>query len=1074
MRITFPILLIFASFIIGCTKEKQPVEYVNPFIGTANSVRPSIWEANGGTYPGAVLPFGMVQVTPDDYHYNSLHIKSFTLLDHVSGYPKGSKGNFHIMPFVGDINSGEETYSRFSHENEKASPGYYSVFLDDYSIQAEMTVTEYAAFFSFNFLGSGNPGIVVSGIGNPKIDKNGYLTGICNGYYFCLMVSVESHQLSIEDSQVVIRFPNAQMDNVMIKVGFSYNGIEQAEANLQYTISGWDFARVKQNARETWETQLNRIRVEGKNEENKEIFYTAFYHSFLAPHIISDYGDPKRYSGLSPWDTYKCKQPLIALLEKNTQADMIKSVLEQYDKDGKMDAGPMTGVHNVPIIVDSYFKAIQNFDIGKAYEAMKASLMESPFGRENIKDFIEYKYVPSEIGYSVTKTLEYAFDYWAMAQMAKELNYTGDYNLLIERSRYYSNIFNPDTKFMTAKSMSGEWRKGGYREGDKWAYNWTTVHDIQGLINLTGGKCEFVELLDSCFQNGNYFHDNEPPLQNAYLYCYAGQPWKTQETVREIMQLDYSTVPGGLSGNDDLGALSAWYVFSAMGFYPVCPGRPEYVFGSPIFDKVTIIPEGGEPFIIEAKNVSQKNKYIHSTKLNGDTCKNLWINHKAIMRGGMLQFEMGELPQKRIIEDRYLPASETKDIPDFRINNWELSTNVTKADEVVEIKVDIQNRSSSVGSFPVNVFLENSLFATHWFKIDPGEKTTKTVSARFYEPGVFNLSINNQAVKQIEVKSGVKATFAYRDFSLPSPPVVHVNDPVCIKVKVKNVGSFKGEEEVVLVQNNISSGKQKAVLNPGEEKVITFKQRYDSAGYFDIQIGNGKTEKLLVYDDHFPSTRIQGRQLNPIMSYAFDETNTTKIRDLSENQNDAVVIGEVEWVDGIFGKAIKTNAAKNAYVEIPDISAYDKIADGKVMSILLWVYPKDEKNFADIISKGDLNVIQIRASNTEVNYYSGGYQRGEAYTLLPENWNRSWHHIAGVSDGEYLTLYIDGKCVVKKILEDKQNYTGTTNNLWNIGRNAANPDRAFDGYIDHVMVFDRALKENEIKNIMLFYDDKSR
>jgi hypothetical protein len=832
----------------------------------------------------------------------------------------------------------------------------------------------------------------------------------------------------------------------------------------------WEFEQVKLAAQETWRNVLNKVIVESDNEIDKELFYTALYHSYLSPQIISDSGQPKRYAELSPWDTYKCKQPLITLLDRDIQSNMVQSVLEQYKQNGVMNPGAMTGVHNVPILVDSYFKGI-DFDVNVAYEAMKASLLKAPYGRRDIKSFFEHNYVPAEKSYSVTKTMEYSYDFWAMAQLAKELGKTEDYNILIEKSQYFKNIYNPDTKFMTAKSLSGEWERGGYREGDKWSYNWTSTHDIQSLINLAGGKEEFVNQLDTCFQTGKYFHDNEPPLHNAYLYAYAGQPWKTQEVVRNILELDYSNQPGGLSGNDDLGALSAWYVFSSMGFFPVCPGRPEYVFGSPIFEKVTISTEGGKPLVIQAKNVSKENKYIQSVRLNGIAYKNLWISHQDLISGGTLEFEMGDKPLVEEIEYKYLPLSETKTKPDFSIKKWELSKTKAGANEPFEIAATIQNEGTSAGSVPLTIVVNGNPIETKWFLVDGKVTAVKTVSLRLYEPGNYKIGIKGETSKNIEVVADKKAIFSYENLVLPTPSIAEVNSAVVFNTRIKNIGSFSGTENINLSINGRSVDKVVLQLKPGESQEVNFENSFSKEGLYKIKIGKTDAEKLLVYGPEFTEEAVYTKSVKPLMAFDFNTPDVESVEDFSSIKNNAIVHGAVEWVDGIFGKAIKTNAYKDAFIEIPDHPEYNKIADGKILTIMLWIYPMDEKNFADIISKGDLNVIQVRASNTEVNYYSGGYQRGEAYTLLPEDWNRNWHHLVGVSDGQSLKLYIDGNLMVTKVLEEAINFTGTTSQPWNIGRNAVNPDRVFDGYIDQLMIFDKVLSVEEIKEFMLFIKD---
>ena len=1048
---------------------QEPVDYVNPFIGTENSIRPSIWEANGGTYPGAVLPFGMVQVTPDNYHFNTLFIKNFSLLNHTSGYPYGSSGDFHIMPFSGEFESIKSTGSSFQHKNEIAKPGYYSVFLDKHSVKAEMTATEHSGFFRYSFLEKKSNGIVIYGIKEVKADEKGRLMGKCGGYYFVLELNCVGAEINIDETKVVLQLHNSTKE-ILVKIGFSLTSADNAEKNLDSEIKGWEFEQVKLAAHKIWNKKLRKVIVETNNETNKELFYTALYHTYLAPSITSDHGSPKRYAGLSPWDTYKCKQPLLTLLNPVIQSDMIKSVLEQYKKDGVMDPGPMTGVHNVPILLDSYVKGI-DMDITSVYEAMTASLLKPPFGRRDIKSFFEGNYVPAEKSYSVTKTMEYSYNFWAMAQMAKELGKTSDYDLLIEKSQYFKNSYNPDTKFMTAKSLSGDWERGGYREGDKWSYNWTSTHDIQSLINLAGGKNEFIKQLDSCFQTGKYFHDNEPPLHNAYLYSYAGHPWKTQEVVRNIMELDYSAKPGGISGNDDLGALSAWYVFSSLGFFPVCPGRPEYIIGSPLFEKVTIYSDKGEPFIIKSNNVSKKNKYIQSIRLNDKVYKNLWLSHHDLISGGTLEIEMGDKPLIAEINRENLPLSETKTKPDFSIKKWELSKTTAGANEPFGIVASIQNNGTCTGSVSLTVLVNEKVVETKWFLIDGNVTTSKTVSLRLYEPGNYIIGINGESTQNIEIVADKKAEFSYENLNLPSPPIANINGAVVFKTRIKNIGSFSGTKNINLFINGNVVDSFALQLKPGESKEIKFENTFLQEGLYEIKIEKTEAEKLLIYGPELFEKAIYNKSIKPIMAFDFNTPNVGSIEDFSDLKNNAIVHGDVEWVNGIFGKAIKTNAYKNAYVEIPEHNEYGKIADGKIMTIMLWIYPMDEKNFSDIISKGDLNVIQVRASNTEVNYYSGGYQRGEAYTLLPKDWNRNWHHLVGVSNGKSLKLYIDGKLMVEKLLGKDMNFASTTGHPWNIGRNAANTDRAYNGYIDQLMIFDKALSDTEIKEFMLFIKD---
>ena len=1062
--ISFALLL---PAIISCS-TKEVVEYVNPFIGTANSLVPSKWEANGGTYPGAAWPFGMVQATPENYHYHQLSINAFSLINHTSGYPNGSSGNFWIMPFESDDSSGSvNPHSKFSHEHETASSGFYSVLLQDYGILAEMTVSERTAFFRFHFIRGSSHNVLIRDILDPEKSGDGQLTGKSGGYFFVLSVQPNPSALKLENDKALLRWDDQASDELLIKISFSKNNVSAAIQNQKDEIAHWNFDRAKRAAQKKWRDQLSQVEIEGGTKDQKTIFYTALYHTLLDPHLISDSHGPDRYSGLSPWDTYRCKQPLIALLHPAKQSEMIESVLDVYDKNGMMDPGPMTGMHNIPIIADSYFKGIDIGDPELAYAAMRRSLLQKPYARPDIASYWKYGYVPADISYSVTKTVEYSYDCWAMAEFAKALQKSDDYQFLIDKSHAYRHLFNVNTKFLAARSISGDWEKGGFREGDQWTYLWSAQQDIQDMINLAGGKEEFTRQLDQCFDEGHYFHDNEPPLHQAYLYCYAAKPWKTQQRVNKIMVKNYSNNPGGLSGNDDLGALSAWYVFTAMGIYPVTPGIPEYVLGAPIFDKVTIHLQNGNMFIIDATNNSAKNIYVNSIALNGVPYNNLFLKHRDILRGGRLTFSKTPVPDTAQQYNRqHLPYSLTKAEPDLELASWEVEPKKVEGGQPIHLTLTIKNAKQLAGSMLFTVQDNDSTIHTQWLLAKPETITKKQIEVQIYRSGIHKISLNHQKPIRVEVTPNPKPNYVYGNISFPSPPICSVGSAVNFSVEIQYSGSNNQQKTVDLFENGIVADRQKLTFSPGARLDITFTHTFSKEGIYQIAIDDQTSQPLLVYGPNYHSDESTAT-LKPLIYYNFNEGKGREVIDHSGHGNNAEVINNVEWVDGIFGKAIKTDAGQNAYVQILAQHNPDKIGNGHILSILFWVYPMDEENFADIISKGDLNVIQVRASNHEVNFYSGGWQRGEAYAEVPENWNRHWHHIAGVSNEDTLKLYIDGRLAVTKVIEKDKNYNLNTAMPWNIGRNAQNPGRLFHGYIDEVKIFDQSLTADEIVRQMM-------
>ena len=709
--------------------------YVNPFIGTGG---------HGHTFPGAALPFSMVQLSPDTYtrgwdwcsgyHYSDSSIMGFSHT-HLSGTGRGDLMDIMVMPMVGEIkwdpgsreNPDEGYRSRFSHQKEEASPGFYSVFLDDYGIHTSFTVTPRTGFHRYQFPASQGSHIIFDLThGRPgdkeietyiKIKNDTLITGLrrSSGWapdqhvYFAARFSkpFQSHRLNVDGEQKdqvilgmgkqvkgVFSFSTKEGEIIHLKIGISPVSELGALNNLDIENPGWDFDKVRSTAEDIWEQELRKIRVESEDKRRKEIFYTAAYHSYLAPYLFSDVDhkfrgvdqkihiatDFTRYTVFSLWDTFRATHPLFTITQKGRVAEWIRSMLSFYVESGFLPEWPlmgnethtMIGYHAVPVITDAYFKGIRDFDVEQAYAAMKNSAKQDHFGIDHLK---KYSYIPSELeNKSVSKTLEYAYDDWCIAQMAEALGKQDDYSYFLERAGAYKNVFDHSTGFMRGKSAEGDWvtpfdptysSHHGYDfvEANAWQYTWFVPHDVQGLVDLMGGREQFIAKLDALFELsseikgedasmditgliGQYAHGNEPSHHVAYLYNYAGQPWKTQEKVHRILNELYDNTPKGLSGNEDCGQMSSWYIFSAMGFYPVNPMGGVYVFGTPIFDKVTIPLENGRSFVIEANNLSSENKYIRSITLNGESIERTWISHHEIMAGGRLVFEMSYEPNK--------------------------------------------------------------------------------------------------------------------------------------------------------------------------------------------------------------------------------------------------------------------------------------------------------------------------------------------------------------------------------------------------------------------------------------------
>ena len=737
MKKLLPIVILL-SVLSSCQPEDSLYTFVNPFIGTGG---------HGHTFPGPTVPFGMVQLSPDTrlngwdgcggYHYSDSVIYGFSHT-HLSGTGVSDYGDIIFAPTTGEIvyhNGSNQTtgYSSiFSHSKEIAEAGFYQVFLEDYQIDVSLTTTHRAGFHKYIFPKSNQSNIIIDlehrdEVLESEIEIIGHneLVGFrrSNSWatdqhiYFVAQFSKDFNKAEISRAGVIIdtkkanhkmlkasvSFNTDANEEILVRVGISPVSVASARKNLEQEINHWDFNKTRNQAQDLWNRKLSKIKIES-DPKTKEIFYTSLYHSCIAPNLFMDVDGSYRgtdlkvhqtsefvnYTVFSLWDTYRSTHPLFTLIDQEKTLDFIHTFLNQYDKGGQLPVwelagsytGCMIGYHSIPVIVDAYMKGIRDFDVNKAYEAMVNSADQKHLGLESYQNdgFISAN-LETE---SVSKTLEYAYDDWCIAQMAKKIGKDADYRRFIKRAQSYKNIFDPNTGFMRAK-MNHSWFSPfdpaevnfNYTEANSWQYSFYVPHDIQGLANYLGGKDSLDAKLDDLFTSpskifgrhqiditgliGQYAHGNEPSHHMAYLYNFVNRPWKTQERVSEILNNLYTTFPDGLSGNEDCGQMSSWYVLSAMGFYSVTPGMDYYVIGSPRLEQVILSFENNRTFKITAKGASKENPYIQSALLNGKDFNRSYILHNEIMNGGQLDFIMGSTPNKYW-------ASQNNQIPKSSIN----------------------------------------------------------------------------------------------------------------------------------------------------------------------------------------------------------------------------------------------------------------------------------------------------------------------------------------------------------------------------------------------------------------------
>lgn len=709
----------------------QLTKYVDPYIGTG---------FHGHVFLGADVPYGAVQLGPTNlsegwdwcsgYHYSDSTITGFSHT-HLSGTGIGDLGDISVMPVVGNVKltrgkAGDQQsgyYSLFSHAQEVARPGYYSVQLKRYNVKAELTASKRVGFHQYTFPASAASKIILDlkpGIGwdmatetfirqenDTTISGYRYSKGWAadQRIYFTAVFSKPMKKFSVYDSTVVKNgaelkgtnikgiafFDTKSGEQIMLKVAISPVSVENAKLNMKAEIPGWNFGQQVARANDDWNKELGRIVIKNDDLSRMKIFYTALYHTMIAPSVFNDVngdylGTDKKvyknaaftnYTTFSLWDTYRAAQPLMTLINSEKVSDIVNTFLAIYKQQGKLpvwhlmgnETNTMVGNPALPVVADAYLKGIKGFDKDLAYEAMKSTGMMDERGLKLVKKF---GYIPADsVVESVAMGMEYAIADWSVAQVAKQRGNKEDYAYWSKRGANYKNYFDKETRFMRGRIADNKWRtpfnpfqaihrQDDFTEGNGWQYLWLVPQDVEGLIGLLGGNKPFVAKLDSLFIAkgdmgaesspdisgliGQYAHGNEPSHHIAYLYAYAGQPYKTADKVRYIMDNLYTDKFDGLSGNEDVGQMSAWYIFSALGFYPVNPANGMYVFGSPVVNEATLKVGEGKTFSLSVKNNTRANKYIQSVTFNGKPYTHAYILHSDLIKGGKMVMQMGAKP----------------------------------------------------------------------------------------------------------------------------------------------------------------------------------------------------------------------------------------------------------------------------------------------------------------------------------------------------------------------------------------------------------------------------------------------
>ncbi len=713
------VLCICLFFSGAISAQKEYTKYVNPFIGTA---------FNGHTFPGACLPFSMIQTGPvtgvmgwqycSEYVYDDTRIWGFSQT-RLNGTGCADLGDILVMPVTARLDR-KDYLSNFRKETEIAHPGYYEVMLDETGVKAELTATPHVAYHRYTYLKADSASLLVDLQNAPSWTEEQYrshvlacevnwenantLSGhvrtsiwVNKDVYFVMTFNRPMQKMvnlplleKEKGNKMLISFDLQQNEVLEVKISLSSSSIEGAKKNLQAELPGWGFDETVKAADKKWNSYLSRIDVQGTDDQ-KTNFYTCFYHSLIQPNNIADvdgtYRNAKNeiqkaegeefYSTFSLWDTFRAAHPFYTMIVPEKVNPFVRSLVSQGEVQGFLPIWALWGKetycmianHGVAVVAEAYHKGFRGFNTEKAFEMIKKSQTVSHKQKSDWETYMKYGYFPTDLikAESVSSTLESAYDDYAAADMARLMGKKEDFKYFSHRAQFYKNLFDPSTRFMRPRNSDGTWRTpfnpsnlahaetsgGDYTEGNAWQYTWHVQQDVPGLIKLMGGPKPFMSKLDSLFTLklnsnlsdvtgliGQYAHGNEPSHHVTYLYALAGNPHKTQDLVRQIFDAQYLPKPDGLCGNDDCGQMSAWYMFSSMGFYPVNPISAQYVFGAPQMPKFVLHLQNGKTFTITAENLSKENKHVDKILLNGKVYTKNYIDHAVIMKGGTLVYKM--------------------------------------------------------------------------------------------------------------------------------------------------------------------------------------------------------------------------------------------------------------------------------------------------------------------------------------------------------------------------------------------------------------------------------------------------
>ena len=993
--------------------------WVNPHIGTGLSDVRTLWGDYGGTYPGAVSPWGMLHISPETsarpsqvgYYYHDNKILYFSCVGHCSGYPNGSAGFVKIALLRGAHTSLPTDYSgrEFHHADEVCQPGYYSVRFAD-GDEAEMTAASHAGFLRYS-TSTDTTTVMIADAGHVEV-KGGVVQ--CAYRHALITFSQPLDKYVMHGDTLFVQMPTK--DTLQIAVSVSDTGFAESCANGEKQLCGGDFASVRRAAYEAWKHELACVDIKSADSNLLTVFYTALYHAMLLPENVADVGEKSRYGQFSFWDTFRTLHPLITLLKPETEKDMVDGMMDEYHSFGTLINGPMTGIHGIPVLLDSYVKGAVRCSLEEIYDACSHTY-EKMSGGTRMEEYLRQGYVSARHEASVTVTAELAYDDWAMMRICQMAGHDDEAHQHAERALNYANLWDAESGFLLP-CLDGELLADagelGYQESTKYTATLFAPHNNVHLVNLRGGGKPFAERLAEEFASGNIVFDNECVLHYPQLFVWARRPDLAMREMRSIARTHFPNTPGGIPGNDDLGSMSSWLAFAVMGLMPACPGTDQYLVLPPMADEVTLHLPGGSDFTITGGGAKTYDA-MPQPVLSDVPINRTHITHDELTAGGKLHFSATDtldvatmqLPYSLVSEPAHLVVKPTAKAPARVL-----------PDEECALPIKVSN-SGTDGVCIASLLCDGQEVASTRVRVGSGCEVTDTIRYRLYAEGKHILSIGDWQQK-VRVGESPAKTRRLHCLDIETVPVVKVGKTVQAKVTLKNISGKAFSGNVIMRADGEKCYEAEVQLAAGEEKEYGMTVPPLAEGMHRLHVADASAQ-VKVYTDAEDAV---------VLDACFADG---QVSDRSGFGNDGTCHGALTWR----GDTLITG--KFAYVEFPKSKSL--MYDYERFTMLTWIRPLEKPwGHVDFFTRGDCTALKMQGGSRTVTFFAGGWGRGQCEVNVPDSWFGTWHLLAGVCEPGVIKLYIDGHLVQTLKVNGEPSASALP---WNLGRNAEMPFARF-------------------------------